>query len=43
MIFGSSLDRPWENGEARVSTLVFIGRDLPRELICSSLDKCLVG
>ena len=43
MIFGSSLERPWEEGEARVSTLVFIGRDLPRELICSSLDKCLVG
>jgi G3E family GTPase len=33
---------PWEQGEARVSKLVFIGIELPRELIVRSLQQCLV-
>lgn len=33
---------PWLQGEARVSKLVFIGIELPRELIMRSLQRCLV-
>ncbi len=33
---------PWVQGEARVSRLVFIGIELPRELILRSLQQCLV-
>jgi G3E family GTPase len=33
---------PWVQGEARVSRLVFIGIELPRELIMRSLQQCLV-
>ena len=33
---------PWVHGEARMSRLVFIGIELPRELILRSLQQCLV-
>ena len=33
---------PWDHDEARVSKLVFIGMELPRELIMRSLEQCLV-
>jgi G3E family GTPase len=33
---------PWTDGEARVSKLVFIGIDLPRDLIVRTLQQCLV-
>ncbi len=33
---------PWMEGEARVSKLVFIGIELPRELILRSLQQCLL-
>jgi hypothetical protein len=33
---------PWVQGEARMSKLVFIGVDLPTELIMRSLQQCLV-
>jgi G3E family GTPase len=33
---------PWDHGEARVSKLVFIGIELPRQLIMHSLQQCLV-
>jgi G3E family GTPase len=33
---------PWAHGEARISRLVFIGIELPRELILRSLQQCLV-
>lgn len=33
---------PWVLGEARMSKLVFIGIDLPREVILRSLQYCLV-
>ena len=32
--------QPWEDAP-RVSTLVFIGRDLPREIIVTGLQQCL--
>jgi G3E family GTPase len=33
---------PWVSGETRVSKLVFIGIELPRDLIMRSLQQCLV-
>jgi G3E family GTPase len=36
------LGGPWLQGEARVSKLVFIGIELPREMIMRSLQQCLV-
>jgi len=33
---------PWIQGEARVSKLVFIGIELPREMMMRSLQQCLL-
>ena len=33
---------PWDPGEVRVSKLVFIGMELPREMILHTLRRCLV-
>jgi hypothetical protein len=33
---------PWDQGEARMSKRVFIGIELPRELMLRSLQQCLV-
>ena len=40
---GSDVGRPWEEGEARSSVIVFIGRALPRTLLASGLDLCAAG
>ena len=32
----------WAEGEARVSKLVFIGIELPKQMILRSLEQCLV-
>jgi G3E family GTPase len=34
--------RPWPDGAARASTLVFIGRNLPEAELRAGLDACLV-
>ena len=39
-LMGASPGQPWEDAP-RVSTLVFIGRDLPREIILAGLQQCL--
>ena len=41
-LMSHDVGEPWIQGEVRVSKLVFIGIELPRELIMSSLQKCLV-
>ena len=41
-LLGSSVGAPWQGDEARQSTFVFIGRDLPREIIAQGLEKCLL-
>jgi G3E family GTPase len=38
---GGSAGSPWAEDEERRSTLVFIGRDLPREIIEQGLKKSL--
>lgn len=41
-IMGTDIGAPWQEGEARGSKLVFIGKDLPRETILTGLEQCLV-
>ena len=40
MLLEGNHQRPWRKDEARVSRLVFIGRDLPRDLIEDGFLKC---
>ena len=40
-LMGGSSGSPWAEDEQRRSTMVFIGRDLPREIIEQGLQKCL--
>ena len=41
-LMGSDLGPPWAEGEARVSKMVFIGIDLPRDILVQGLDQSLV-
>ena len=42
MVMGSDIGRPWGLGEARDSTLVFIGRRLPQREMLARLERCRV-
>jgi G3E family GTPase len=42
LVIGTEAGRPWARGEPRHSKIVFIGRDLDREVIIESLNRCLV-
>jgi G3E family GTPase len=41
-LMGSDLGPPWADGEARTSKMVFIGIDLPRDILVQGLDQSLV-
>jgi G3E family GTPase len=41
MLMGSDLGAPWKPGEARESKFVFIGRDMPREMLLTGLAACV--
>ncbi len=41
-LMGSDLGSPWAEGEERVSKMVFIGLDLPRDILVQGLDQALV-
>ena len=41
-LMGSDLWPQWAEGEARQSRMVFIGIDLPRDILEQGLDQCLV-
>ena len=43
MLMGSDAGAPWKKGERRDSRLVFIGRDMPRELLEQGLARCVAG
>ena len=43
MVMGSDIGRPWSSAEARESTLVFIGRNLPKAQMLADLERCLVA
>ena len=40
-LMGSDLGPLWASGETRVSKMVFIGIDLPRDILVQGLDQCL--
>jgi G3E family GTPase len=41
-LMGSDLGPAWKAGEPRISKMVFIGIDLPRDILTQGLDQCLV-
>ena len=41
MLFEGMPDRPWAEGEARRSKMVFIGRDLDEDVIREGFEQCL--
>jgi G3E family GTPase len=41
MILDGDHQRPWKEGEARDSRVVFIGRELPEEKIKSGFESCV--
>ena len=41
-LMGSDLGPKWAEGEPRVSKMVFIGIDLPRDVLLQGLEQCLV-
>ena len=41
MLMGGSPGKPWAPGDRRESTMVFIGRDLPRRLFVEGLAYCV--
>ena len=42
MLMGGDLGRPWGADEPRESVMVFIGRNLPKDVFLQGLDQCLV-
>ena len=42
MLMGADAGRAWAPGEKRSSKLVFIGRNLPRDVFMHGLEQCLV-
>jgi G3E family GTPase len=41
-LMGSDLGPKWEPGETRLSKMVFIGLDLPKDIFLQGLEQCLV-
>jgi G3E family GTPase len=41
-LMGSDLGAKWADGEARGSKMVFIGKDLPKDIFIQGLEQCLV-
>ena len=41
MMLEGEHQRPWRDGETRESRLVFIGRDLPEQLIRDGFARCI--
>jgi G3E family GTPase len=40
-LMGSDLGQPWEKNEKRMSKMVFIGIDLPRDIFMQGLQQCV--
>jgi G3E family GTPase len=41
MLMGGDMGKPWGKDEKRGSVMVFIGRDLPQDIIIQGLEQCL--
>jgi len=42
-LMGSDLGPIWSDGEQKLSKMVFIGIDLPKDILLQGLEQCLVG
>lgn len=42
MLMGSDLGMAWKPGEKRESKMVFIGRDMPKDMLLGGLAQCVV-
>jgi len=42
-LMGSDLGPAWSEGEVRESRMVFIGIELPRDILEQGLEQCLAG
>ncbi len=42
-LMGSDLGPKWEQGEERMSKMVFIGMDLPKDIFLQGLEQCLAA
>jgi G3E family GTPase len=42
MLMGGDIGRPWGRDEHRESVMVFIGRNLPKDVFLQGLEQCLV-
>ncbi len=40
MLLEGNYQRPWRDDEDRVTRLVFIGRDLPKDIISDGFSRC---
>ena len=40
-LMGSDLGQPWDAQEKRMSKMVFIGIDLPRDIFMQGLEQCV--
>jgi len=43
MMMGGDMGKPWAKGEKKSSTLVFIGKKLPKDLFIAGLEECLAA
>ena len=43
MLMGSEVASAWKKGEVRESKMVFIGRDMPKEVLLDGLNQCVAG
>ena len=41
MMLDGDHQRPWKEGEERLSRMVFIGRELPEEMIRKGFEECV--
>jgi G3E family GTPase len=41
MMMGGDMGKPWAKGEKKQSILVFIGKNLPKDLFLAGLEQCL--
>ena len=41
-LMGSDLGAPWADGETKMSKMVFIGIDLPKDILLQGLEQCLI-
>jgi G3E family GTPase len=43
MMMGGDMGKEWGKGEKKSSTLVFIGKKLPKDLFIAGLEECLAA